>query len=93
MKMRIMGNIKMAAYFNSWRPGRVEIIGNSFNKNSCHGSVHDRRPSVGTREHVHLRPEIDISASLVEVIIGRLDAKGTGVFNDRFIPSKNPSSL
>lgn len=40
---------------------------------------------VGAREHYHLRPNIDISKSSVEVIVGRLDAKGTGKFYDRYI--------
>jgi hypothetical protein len=43
---------------------------------------------IGAREHVHLRPEFDISQSSEEVIIGRLDAKGTGAFYDRYIPRK-----
>lgn len=42
---------------------------------------------VGAREHVHLRPNIDISKSSVEVIVGRLDAKGSGNFYDRYIVS------
>jgi len=41
---------------------------------------------IGAREHVHLRPKIDLSNSSAEVIIGRLDAKGTGAFYDRYIP-------
>ena len=40
---------------------------------------------IGAREHVHLRPNLDISKCSVEVIIGRIDAKGTGVFYDRYI--------
>jgi hypothetical protein len=42
---------------------------------------------VGAREHYHLRPNIDISKSSVEVIVGRLDAKGTGRFYDRYVVS------
>lgn len=41
---------------------------------------------IGTREHYHLRPGIELSRSSIEVIIGRLDAKGTGAFYRRFIP-------
>lgn len=41
---------------------------------------------IGAREHIHLRPGIDMSKSSVEVIVGRLDAKGTGAFYDRYIP-------
>ncbi len=40
---------------------------------------------VGAREHVHLRPNIDISKSSVEVIVGRIDARGTSVFYDRYV--------
>jgi hypothetical protein len=43
---------------------------------------------VGAREHVHLRPKIDLSSSSQQLIIGRLDAKGTGAFYHRFIPKK-----
>jgi hypothetical protein len=43
---------------------------------------------IGAREHVHLRPEYDLSNSSEQVIVGRLDAKGTGVFYDRYIPRK-----
>ena len=40
---------------------------------------------VGAREHIHLQPNFDISKSSVEVIVGRIDAKGTGVFYDRYV--------
>jgi hypothetical protein len=40
---------------------------------------------IDAREHIHLRPNYDISKSSTEVIIGRIDAKGTGVFYDRYI--------
>jgi len=43
---------------------------------------------IGAREHVHLRPKYDLSNSSEQVIIGRLDAKGTGAFYDRYIPRK-----
>jgi hypothetical protein len=43
---------------------------------------------IGAREHVHLRPKYDLSNSSEQVIIGRLDAKGTGAFYDRYIPPK-----
>ena len=43
---------------------------------------------IGAREHVHLRPKYDLSNSSEKVIIGRLDAKGTGAFYDRYIPRK-----
>ena len=41
---------------------------------------------IGAREHEHLRPNIDLSKSSLEVIVGRLDAKGNGVFYDRYEP-------
>ena len=44
---------------------------------------------LGAREHVHLRPDLDLSTSSVEVIVGRLDAKGTGVFYDRYVPKSD----
>ena len=47
---------------------------------------------VGAREHIHLRPKYDISKSSEQVIIGRLDAKGTGVFYDRYIPKNKIDS-
>ncbi len=44
---------------------------------------------IGAREHIHLRPNIDISKSSVEVIVGRIDAKGTSVFYDRYVAKTN----
>jgi hypothetical protein len=41
---------------------------------------------IGAREHYFLRPGFELSKSSNEVIIGRLDAKGTGEFYERFIP-------
>lgn len=41
---------------------------------------------IGAREHVHLRPNLDLSKSSVDVIVGRLDAKGNGLFYDRYKP-------
>lgn len=43
---------------------------------------------IRARQHVHLRPGRELSNSSERVIIGRLDAKGTGAFYDRFIPAK-----
>ncbi|MHA4847650.1 Imm32 family immunity protein [Flavitalea antarctica] len=40
---------------------------------------------IGAREHIHLRPDIELSKSSLEVIVGRIDAKGTGVFYDRYV--------
>jgi hypothetical protein len=50
--------------------------------------VEDRYLPIGAREHYHLRPNIELSNSSVEVIIGRLDAKGTGEFYGRFVKKK-----
>lgn len=47
---------------------------------------------IGARHHMHLRPKYDLSNSSENVIIGRLDAKGTGAFYDRYIPKKNNSN-
>jgi len=44
---------------------------------------------VGAREHVHLRPKFDLSNSSDEVIVGRLDAKGTGHFYERYMAKNN----
>ena len=49
-------------------------------------TVPEKYLPIGAREHYHLRPGIELSKSSIEVIVGRLDAKGTGVFYDRFIP-------
>lgn len=40
----------------------------------------------GDREHYHLRPGIELSKSLIQVIVGRLDAKGPGAYYSRSIP-------
>jgi len=40
---------------------------------------------IGAREHYHLRPNLELSKSSVEAIVGRIDAKGTGHFYDRFV--------
>jgi hypothetical protein len=44
---------------------------------------------IGAKEHYHLRPNFELSKSSIEAIVGRLDAKGTGRFYDRFI-AKDP---
>jgi hypothetical protein len=46
---------------------------------------------VGEREHIHLRPKLELANSSDQVIVGRLDAKGTGEFYDRYIPKKQQS--
>ena len=40
---------------------------------------------TGAREHYHLRPNLELSKSSVTAIVGRIDAKGTGQFYDRFV--------
>ena len=40
---------------------------------------------IGAREHYHLRPNWELGKSSVEAIVGRLDAKGTGSFYDRYV--------
>lgn len=55
--------------------------------------VEDKFLPIGAREHYHLRPNIELSKSSVEVIVGRLDGKGTKLFYNRYIPSdKNKTS-
>lgn len=41
---------------------------------------------VGAKEHIHLRPNLELSKSSVEVIVGRLDGKGTGLFYKGYMP-------
>ena len=41
---------------------------------------------IGEREHFHLQPKYDLSNSSEQVIIGCLDAKGTGDFYNRYVP-------
>ncbi|MFB9844489.1 Imm32 family immunity protein [Mucilaginibacter ginsenosidivorans] len=40
---------------------------------------------IGAREHYELRPNLELSKSSVQTILGRIDAKGTGRFYDRFV--------
>jgi hypothetical protein len=47
--------------------------------------VEDKYIPIGAREHYNLRPGIELSKSSIEVIVGRLDAKGIGNFYDRYI--------
>lgn len=42
----------------------------------------------GAREHLHLRPNIELSRSSATVILGRLDAKGTGAFYGKYCPKE-----
>ena len=47
--------------------------------------MEDKYLPIGAREHYQLRPGIELSKSSIEVIVGRLDAKGTGEFYNSFI--------
>jgi hypothetical protein len=48
--------------------------------------VADAYLPVGAREHYHLRPGIELATSSNQVIVGRIDAKATGAFYERYIP-------
>lgn len=52
-------------------------------------SIEDNILPIGAREHLHLIPNLEISKSSVEVILGRLDAKGTGNFYEDYNPKNN----
>ncbi len=52
-------------------------------------AVDNNEHPIGAREHYHLRPRFELANSSDEVIVGRLDAKGTGKFYDRFIIKDN----
>lgn len=41
---------------------------------------------IGAREHLHLRPNIELSKSSTETIIGRLDSKLNKAFPDNYKP-------
>jgi hypothetical protein len=44
---------------------------------------------IGAKEHYNLRPNLELSKSSVNTIVGRIDAKGTGRFYDGYI-AKEP---
>lgn len=44
---------------------------------------------TGAREHIHLQSDHDLSKISVAVIVGRIDAKGTGDFYDRYVARKD----
>lgn len=52
-------------------------------------AVLDKHLPLGAREHYHLRPRFELSNSSVQVIVGRLDANGTGTFYDRYLKKGN----
>lgn len=47
--------------------------------------IDDKQLPIGERQHIKLRPGFELSKSSDEVIVGRLDAKKTGKYYDRFI--------
>jgi hypothetical protein len=51
--------------------------------------VDDKDLPIGAREHYELRPGLELANSSDQVVVGRLDAKGTGVFYDRYIAKDN----
>jgi bisphosphoglycerate-dependent phosphoglycerate mutase len=51
--------------------------------------IADKNLPIGAREHYHLRPKFELANSSDTVIVGRLDAKGTGDFYDRFVAKDN----
>ena len=44
---------------------------------------------VGAREHYHLTSNIELSKSSVDVVVGRIDAKGTKEYYQRYIQKDN----
>jgi hypothetical protein len=40
---------------------------------------------IGAREHYHLSPNLELSKSSVQAIVGRIDAKRTGRFYGRYV--------
>ena len=47
--------------------------------------VNDKYLPIGAREHYELRPGFELSKNSVQVVVGRLDAKGNGKYHDGFI--------
>jgi len=47
--------------------------------------VEDKYLPNGAREHLHLRPNLELSKSSTETIIGRLDSKGKKEFPTNYI--------
>jgi hypothetical protein len=80
--------------YKQTRGNEIEGHLDIFTFNNDNGEdVEDKFLPIGAREHYHLRPNIELSKSSVEVIVGRLDGKGTKLFYNRYIPSdKNKTS-
>jgi hypothetical protein len=50
--------------------------------------VEEKYLPKGAREHTQLTPGLELSKSSVQTIVGRLDAKGTGEYYERFVSKK-----
>ena len=50
--------------------------------------VADKYLPIGAREHYHLDPGLELSNSSNRVIVGRIDAKGTGAFYASYVPKE-----
>lgn len=75
----------MAKHLNPWRPKGLRSFAKLLTRIADLNQEQKTELPIGAREHIHLRPDLDISKSSIEVIIGRIDAKGTGVYYDRYI--------
>ena len=51
-------------------------------------AIDDKILPIGANEHVHLRPNLELSKSSATAIVGRLDAKGSGKFYSRYVPKE-----
>lgn len=49
-------------------------------------AVEHKHLPIGARAHISLRPGVELSKSSTSLVLGRLDAKHTGDFYERFIP-------
>ncbi|MFI5160858.1 MAG: hypothetical protein ACHQHN_06250 [Sphingobacteriales bacterium] len=56
-------------------------------------SIPDKELPFGEREHFHIQPKWDISNSSVQVVVGRLDAKGTGHFYDSYVAKDSKKKI
>ena len=56
-------------------------------------AIQDEYLPVGAKEHYHLRPDLETSKSSVQAIVGRLDAKGTGLFHSRYVAKERMVKL
>ena len=47
---------------------------------------------IGAREHYHLRPNLELGKSSLGTIVGRLDAKGSGLFYEQYVAKDAPKT-